>query len=728
MRNIWRLFRNDVKRLSSNAVTGIIVLGLVLLPSLFSWYNVIACWDVFDNTGNLKVAVANTDEGYVSDLVPLEVNVGEQVVSELRANDQLNWTFTTEEDAIDGARSGRYYAAVVIPPSFSKDMMTFYSEDVEHAQIAYYTNEKKSAVAPKVTDQGADQVSYQVNEVFTSKLNEIALGLATAFADYAESADLDSRIGVVAERVSAASSQMAQASATVSTYAQVMSTAQQLVGDSSALLSQARSTASEVGTAADEGQQAISEIGDAMGIAADALSVALRDGSAGYDEAAAAIDEAFAATGAQSATAAGALRAQADAADAQVASYRTLVTQLEDLEGRVDAAQQPAVHAMVEQLNASIAMQENLALALRDGAKSIEQGNADAQAQHERVKQLAAQAAESLKGLATEYEQNVKPNLEALASDAAQLAASLKSNAAAIDDASGKLAGSADSVTSQLASAHEMLTSAATELSAASVKLAELATKVGEALAANDIDTLRDVLGGDLTAFAAALAAPVGIERIAVFPADNFGSQMAPLYTTLAIWIGSLLMLVAMKTNVSDAARTQLSSPRAHELFLGRFGIFAPVSLLQTTVLSLGNMWFLKVQVNEPLLYLLCFWLAGLVFTFVIYTLVVSFANLGKAIAVLLLIVQVTSGGGSFPLQLLPDFFQTLSPYMPATHVINAMRAAMMGTYAGDFWLEMGALLLFVVPAALLGLVLRKPLARFLDWYIEKVEDSKLVA
>ena len=161
MRNIWRIFKTDMKHLFNNSITVIIVIGLVFLPSIFTWYNVIACWDAFGNTGNLTVAVANTDEGYESDLVPLEINVGDKVVSALRANDQLNWTFTTEEDAIDGAQSGRYYAAVVIPQSFSRDMMTFYSDEVEHAYIIYYANEKKNAIAPKVTDQGADQVSNQ---------------------------------------------------------------------------------------------------------------------------------------------------------------------------------------------------------------------------------------------------------------------------------------------------------------------------------------------------------------------------------------------------------------------------------------------------------------------------------------------------------------------------------------------------------------------------------------
>ena len=140
--NVIRIVRSDFKRLFANAMSVIIVIGLVVMPSIFAWYNVIACWNVFDNTGNLTVAVANVDDGYESDLVPLRVNIGERVVSALRANDQIDWTFTTEEDAVDGARSGRYYAAVVIPAGFSKDMLTFYSEDVQHARIVYYANEK----------------------------------------------------------------------------------------------------------------------------------------------------------------------------------------------------------------------------------------------------------------------------------------------------------------------------------------------------------------------------------------------------------------------------------------------------------------------------------------------------------------------------------------------------------------------------------------------------------
>ena len=190
------------------------------------------------------------------------------------------------------------------------------------------------------------------------------------------------------------------------------------------------------------------------------------------------------------------------------------------------------------------------------------------------------------------------------------------------------------------------------------------------------------------SALSKALASPVGVERIAVFPVENFGSAMAPLYTTLALFIGSLLILVVFKPKAGLRIQKEagLVNPKPRQLFFGRFAVMAVVSLAQSTVMALGNLFFLDVQVTSPWLFMVCFWGAGLVFTFIIYALVVSFANLGKAIAVLLLIVQVTGCGGSFPLQIMPDFVQALSPWLPATHVVNAMRSAMMGTYGNDFW------------------------------------------
>ena len=189
----------------------------------------IAAWDVFGNTGNLKIAVASVDEGYESDLVPVRINVGEQVISALRANNQIKWVFTDKEDAIDGAKSGKYYAAVVIPESFSRDMMTFYSDDAKHAKIIYYSNEKKNAISPKVTDQGADAISVQVNQAFAKTLSDTALSLAQGLVAYADNADVDGHIGELANHVASLSTQMAKALRVLRTYSTVLTSSQDLI-------------------------------------------------------------------------------------------------------------------------------------------------------------------------------------------------------------------------------------------------------------------------------------------------------------------------------------------------------------------------------------------------------------------------------------------------------------------------------------------------------------------
>ena len=729
MRVIRQLFVDDMKRIFSNLITGLIILGLVLLPSIFSWYNVLACWDVFHNTGNLKVAVVNNDEGYQSDLVPMKVNMGEQIASSLRANEQMDWVFTDEGDAIDGAKSGKYYAAVVIPESFSKDMMTFYSGDSGHADLIYYSNEKKNVVAPKLTDQGASKASDMVNQVFAKTLAEVGMNVASSLLKYSDNANIDSRLGDLANHVDTMGAQMSDASQTLRTYAQVLDASQSLVTGSAELLGQAGDSAAQVMDSANQAKDSVSSMGDALKASNAALGEAISNSAAGYDGVSSAIDQAFSSANTLAGTSASSLDNQASSIEAQASQFESLASQVRSLANvQSDPSLKEALTQLAVQLQASADSQKALADGLRTAADSIRADASSAQAEHDKVSALAAQAKGSVGQLSDDYNNTIKPQLDALMDQVSVMSSSLSSSASTLGSVGDDLQNGADSLAGRIATSKQKLLDTASDLDDSAQKLTSLSAAMREALASGNLEQLRTVLlYSDPDALASALAAPVQLERNAVFPADNFGSQMAPLYTTLALWVGSLLLAVAIKVEVSRKAQIKLGYPKLYQLFLGRFGVFAFVSLCQTTVLALGNMLFLQVQVSNPLLYLICFWLAGLVFTFIIYSLVVSFANLGKAIAVFLLIIQVTSGGGSFPLQMLPDFFQVLSPFLPATHVINAMRAAMMGVYMNDFWIEIGLLLLFVVPFLLLGLVFRKPLMRFLNWYIEKVEESKLV-
>ncbi len=727
MNNIKHLFVQDVFSLFKNAVSVVIVLGLVFLPSIFSWYNILACWDVFDNTGGLTVAVANSDEGYESDLMPIRVNIGESVESALRANDQLNWVFVSEKEAVDGVKSGTYYAAVVIPPSFSQDMMTFYSSEVRHAKIVYYTNEKESAVAPKVTDQGADRVSYQVNEVFVETLVEIGLDIAKGVQKYADENDVSGHIGSLLNTVDVAADELEQSAKILRSYSAIISSAQTLISSSSALIEQAQGSVDAVKQSAGNGQKDISTVSDAVQSAAGSLGDALQLANSAYDSIDRAIGNARSSGAELSERTSQDLRGEIERMDAQIAGEEEVIAQLRELAKTSDADLAARIDSLIARLESSLALQKSLRASLDTAATSIETGKGDADAQLAEAQQLASEAKAALSDVAGEYESSVKPKIEELASRVSTYAARIDANAQALRESAEAMTGAAGSAVSQLAVAKAKLDSSADKLEAGSSKLKGFSGDLAAALKDNNIAQIKEVLGSDPSVLSSALAAPGELERQAVFPADNFGTQMAPLYTVLALWIGSLLLVVAIKVGVSEETRKKLDNPTLSQIFIGRFGIFALLSLMQTTVMGLGNWLFLGVQVTYPFLFMLCFWFSGLVFTFIMYTFVVSFANLGKAFGVLLLILQVTSAGGSFPLQLLPSIFQVLSPYVPATHVINAMRAAMMGIYQNDFWIEMGELAIFIVPMAILGLALRRPLIAFLNWYIARVEDSKLV-
>ena len=728
MKNIWRIFKTDMTHLFNNSITVIIVIGLVFLPSIFTWYNVIACWDAFGNTGNLTVAVANTDEGYESDLVPLEINVGDQVVSALRANDQLNWTFTSEEDAIDGAQSGRYYAAVVIPKSFSRDMMTFYSDEVEHASIIYYANEKKNAIAPKVTDQGADQVSNQVNQVFLETLSDVALSIVSSLSKYSQDADLSGAVGTLADHVDNMAGQMMGAASVLGMYSQLIDSSQSLISQSGTLLGQARDEASNVGDIAKDSGATVSDIASALSTSADSLSQAIDASAESYKGISAQISDVYDSTGELTDDTAQHLRNQAAVVETEIGDLNSIISALEGIQGSIDAQYVPLVESMVSQLKQTVSLLEQLTDSLYKAADGIQAGYGDAVTQRAEIQELADKAANSLNDVKTDYNDNIKPGLDELSASVSGMVSTLQDSAAKLNSASRDLSGDADSVATKLSDAKTKLANAQTELTSTASELTTLSGNLRSALASGNVEKLREVIGSNPAVLASAITTPVALDRHALFPADNFGSQMAPLYTTLSLWIGSLLMMVAIKPAVSKRGLAELDNPKPRELYFGRYCVVAVLSLLQTTCVGLGNMLFLGVQVSHPLLFMVCFWVSGLVYSLFIYTLVLAFANLGKAIAVLFLILQVTAGGGAYPLQVLPEFFQIASPFMPATHTINAMRAAMMGIYNGDFFTEMGMLLLFVLPSLLLGLVLRKPLEGFMGWFVEKVEESKMMA
>ena len=171
MKRVWSIFRADWQRLTASVVAVVVMLGLCLVPCLYAWFNILSNWDPYGpaSTGNIKVAVANEDEG--REILGLHLNIGELVMDGLESNDQMGWAFLEDRDtALDGVYAGEYYAALIVPEDFTSDFVSLLDGDLDHPQIQYFENEKKNAIAPKITGKAKTAVQEQINNTIIEKV------------------------------------------------------------------------------------------------------------------------------------------------------------------------------------------------------------------------------------------------------------------------------------------------------------------------------------------------------------------------------------------------------------------------------------------------------------------------------------------------------------------------------------------------------------------------------
>ena len=728
MKDIFDLTLRDVRHAVRNVMAGIVIFGLVVIPSLFTWFNVIATWDPFDNASNLKVAVASTDDGYESDLVPIRINVGEQVLSELRANDDLDWVITDEDDAIDGTRSGDYYAAIVLPPSFSADMMTFYVDGADHTDIALYTNEKKNALAPKITEQGAEGVSSLITESFTETISEIALGLITSVSDYLTDEDTQAALTRLEARAANISTQLRSGAQTADMFTALIESSIPVMNSASSIVDGAGDAFDDASHAVGSGSEAVDALGSTLRAATQSVTQALAATAASYDTVGDRIDDLYAELDTLSGERAAVLETLAERVQDQIDRYGFLRDTLQtDIAPALPESAQASVDTVIDALDDVIARLQAMHDRLEQAARDIEEGDESAQSAHQEINAAIADAKSAVEDAQGAYTNGLRPQLDQLSSQLGAIDSDISELRADIGEMSSSLSGASGSVLSTMNQARNTTEELSDSLDDMADRFVELERGLGEAADTGDLSEISKIIGSDPGVLAASLADPVRVDRIPVFPVASFGAAMAPLYTILALWVGALLMTVTIRVDVNGETlpdRPELTPTRK---YLGRYGIFALVGLAQSTLATIGLILFVKIEPVHPFLMVLAGWLTSLVFTLIVYTLVVAFGNAGKALAVLLLVIQISGSGGAYPLELVPEWFQNISPLLPATYAIGAMRSAIAGVYATDFWIALGMLALFALPALLLGVVLRRPLITYNRGLTQALESTKLM-
>lgn len=726
MKNVWKIFQRDMMRVRNNVIALVVIIGISVVPCLYAWFNIAASWDPYSNTGNLKVAVASVDEGYEGSLIPIEINIGDKVLSALRENTQMEWVFTTEEKATSGVKSGKYYAAIVIPKDFSNKMMSVFSEKVEKPEITYYSNAKENAIAPKVTDKGAGAVQRQVNEVFIETVSDTTLTVLQAVSNMTQASGAETIVDNLNTNLNQIAGDLTASAGLLESFSDMTGSAQKLLNSTTEFLQTVQQQTKESRQTFQETSKTFSGLDDSMDAAADSVGTALKSAENVYDQMDQVISGAFSDESADAQQIASTL----DTLAGQVGNVVTAYTSVRDSVAAVAdkyPETSPLVDAIVVRMDTSIQQQKNLQSKLQDSAKGLRDATTDLGTARSELKDLAAKNRENMSGVSASYKSSVQKSLNQLSASLTSSKQEISSLLSQLDQSANGIYKLTDTADSDLSEIQKVLGDSGELLAEASDRIADTTAKLDEMETSGDFSELETLISGDKSAISTFLAAPVSLDTHKIYEIANYGSSMAPFYSVLSIWIGGIVLVAMLKVNVSENCTKGLKNVKLHQIYFGRFITFMIVGLFQSTLIALGDLLYLGIQCEHPFLFLLGCWFSSLVFVNIIYTLTVSLGDIGKAVSVILLVVQVAGTGGTFPIEVAPSFFRAVYPLLPFTHSMAALRETVGGMYGMNYWIDLGKLAIFLGISLIVGLVLRKPIIKANDAFTEKLEETKLM-
>ena len=589
---IAEIMKKNFKGAFSNPIVVIVLIGVIILPSLYALLNIQACWDPYGNTGDVPFAIANLDEG--TSFNDKDINVGKELVKDLKKNDKFKWTFVSEDDLRKGVYNGTYYAGIVIPKNLSENIVSITGDNPQQAKLEYVVNMKTNPVATKLTDSGANAVYTSLN----AKIVEII-----DIAAYQKLGELQEGLAEGAKKLANGGKQLQAGNAKVQAGASQVKSGESQVKDGA---SQVKSGASALNDGASQLKQG-----------SDQLSDGASQVEKGSEELSAAVDPSL-------------------IPDGPIKDYA---------EG-----------------NSKLA----------DGSSQVAEGG----------KQLANGANQ-------------------LADGGSQLA----NGTVQVAEGSSKLAEGSVS----LASGASLLSNGATNaLFAASSSLGSTADTLG-GLTGIDEDTLGDYF-----------LSPVELERNELFPVNSYGSDVSPFYLVLSMWVGAVITCVMLKPGTSQGTKY---SP--FEMYFGKLLTYIIMSILQACVTIMGC-YLLGIQIVNPILFIASCILVSMIFMILIYSIISAIGTVGKAIGVILLVLQISATGGVYPIQIMHPFFKALYPYMPMTYGITLIREAQLGVVWSNYIPSLIILLAIGCLTITAAVIIKEKLDKPSHYFEEKLEESGL--
>jgi len=696
LRTILSIFKNDINAIVKHFFVLVIALAVGVLPSLYAWINIYATWNPYVNTGNVPVALASRDLG-IEGPDGTHIDAAAEAIAEFAGSESINYIpVDSAEQAIDGVSSGKYYAAIIFEDGFTY-AMNHYEEAIGDAKprITYCCNIKKNGIAPKITDTAADNMLRDINSDLVKLMMTKYFADAQALMTDIDTDDAASRaVGglrsaqTALDSYSAAIGQMIEggqplgesASNSRENLSSGRVQAREDIEKADANINEAQVTLRDISRKLDKKSSAVEDSIDDLGYTIDHLQ-----GPVSEEEKKKLVKEA---------------NAKADTAIKELTELRAMIPQDEGNE---------AADSVLAHIDAMIMTMKHI----------------------KNLTETVPSSPDVLSGIAGDLshtqsmmKNEVRPETESIITsfeDSLERAKPLMDTAGTALDDLDKVMAEGEVLKSE---SEKALTELGGTLAAVSAGLDDAIKKVWALQRASG-----DALPGDISEESAAryseyITDLVQVEAEELYKPASYGAAMAPFYTTIALWVGAVMLVTLLSTNVK---RKRYPGATEAQCFFGRYLIFFLIGQIQTAVVVAGDIFLLHVEPLHPWLFWLSAAITDMIFVMLIYALALAFGDIGKAVVIVVMMLQISGSSGTYPIEILPGIYAKIFKFFPFPYAIDAMREAMFGMYGSDYAIYLAQLSVFFVCAVLIGLLVRKPFVGVKSFVHHKMNETEVL-
>ena len=720
MKKIFSIFRLDLKSLTKNLIVFVVVIGITILPALYAWFNIASNWDPYSNTGDISFAVCSMDKGYTYDNI--KTNAGEKIVDNLKKNNKMGWEFVDDkDDAEKGVKDGKYYAAVVIPDNFTENLLSVTSGKFTQAKLHYHVNEKMNAIAPKITDKGISAIQESVDASYVSTIAEKIADVLNITNEELEGGKdkLADRIKTV---LNTAKTENESFKKSVDLLVTTLDSIDDLIKANQKMLPTIQKTLSKAGVVTGDIKSTLKAAQNTSTQLTTTIEELIGAGDSYIQNISTQLNDAFKTVSDDANAAANKFEKVKTINEKKMSINNKLISILQKIEDNlgIDCSK---IISRIKNSNSKQQSIINKIVSISNNIKSAGKFPANAKAD---VDKLISEADSEFAGVNTEFaaiKKSVDDTLNKSYSDLDKVADFAQS----IDLENGTLNSAFKAGSNSISSLKSALNNLKDFLDKTNKKTDSAVKRIDTLKNDKSLENLILPIIEDPKALGEFISAPVSYDTDRVYPLDTYGSAMTPFYSSLALWVGGVVLVAVLNVDLTQKDRKKLGKANPVQLFFGRYVMFFVISQIQAVIIALGDLFFLKIQCDNPLLFIITCMISATVYLLIIYSLTITFSVVGKALAVIILIMQVAGSGGTFPIEVLPGPFKSIAPFLPFRYGINALRETVAGVYTNAYLQDIGMLLLFIIPALLLGLVFRKPCIKAIGFFNEKIEESDLV-